>query len=60
LATTIVFTAESRLGLQDDANNNYALAGVSVSAVPVPAAVWLFASGILGLMGFSTRRKSIR
>ncbi|MBT8439555.1 MAG: lamin tail domain-containing protein [Gammaproteobacteria bacterium] len=27
----------------------------SVSAVPVPAAVWLFGSGILGLMGFARR-----
>ncbi len=29
----------------------------SVSAVPVPAAVWLFASGVLGLFGF--KRKSL-
>ncbi len=29
-----------------------------VSAVPVPAAAWLFVSGIVGLMGFSTRRKT--
>lgn len=28
-----------------------------VSAVPVPAAVWLFASGLLGLVGVSRRRK---
>lgn len=30
----------------------------SVSAVPVPAAVWLFASGLIGLSGFA-KRKSI-
>lgn len=29
----------------------------SVSAVPVPAAVWLFGSGFLGLMGLRKRRK---
>jgi hypothetical protein len=58
LATTIVFTAEATADLQDDANNNYALGGVNVSAVPVPAAAWLFASGVLGLVGFSTRRKA--
>ena len=29
-----------------------------VSAVPVPAAVWLFGTGILGLIGFSKRRKT--
>ena len=28
-----------------------------VSAVPVPAAAWLFASGLVGLAGFARRRK---
>jgi len=28
-----------------------------VSAVPVPAAVWLFGSGLIGLAGFARRRK---
>jgi hypothetical protein len=31
-------------------------AGVSVTTVPVPAAVWLFASGLLGLAGMARRR----
>lgn len=31
----------------------------TVSAVPVPAAVWLFGSGLLGLVGVSRRRKQI-
>jgi len=31
---------------------------VSVSAVPVPAAVWLFASALLGLTGISRQRKA--
>jgi len=30
----------------------------SVSAIPVPAAVWLFGSGLLGLAGVARRRKS--
>ena len=30
---------------------------VTISSVPVPAAVWLFGSGLLGLIGFA-RRKS--
>jgi hypothetical protein len=29
-----------------------------LAAVPIPAAAWLFASGIVGLIGFSTRRKT--
>jgi hypothetical protein len=29
---------------------------VSVTTVPIPAAVWLFGSGLLGLMGFARRR----
>jgi len=37
---------------------NFNLQGVSaVSAVPVPAAVWLFGSGLLGLVGIARRKK---
>jgi len=31
----------------------------SVSSVPVPAAVWLMGSGLLGLMGFSRKAKKL-
>lgn len=31
---------------------------VSLNAVPVPAAVWLFGSGLIGLIGIARRRKS--
>lgn len=30
----------------------------NLAAVPIPAAAWLFISGVVGLMGFSTRRKT--
>ncbi len=30
--------------------------GVRISAVPVPAAVWLFASGLIGLIGVARRK----
>jgi len=30
----------------------------TISAVPVPAAVWLFSSGIIGLAGFARRKKA--
>ena len=39
-------------------SNVWAVASGNVSAVPVPAAMWLFGSGLLGLVGFS-RRKSL-
>ena len=31
--------------------------GYAVSSVPVPAAIWLFGSGLLGLIGISRRKK---
>ncbi len=34
------------------------VASFLVSSVPVPAAVWLFGSGLLGLIGFSKRKKT--
>jgi hypothetical protein len=32
--------------------------GMRINAVPVPAAVWLFGSGLLGLIGIARRKKS--
>lgn len=37
--------------------NSLHVTGYSVSAVPVPAAVWLFGSGLLGLIGVARRKK---
>ncbi len=37
-------------------NSGFALAG-SLAPVPVPAAVWLFGSGLLGLVGVARRKK---
>lgn len=50
-------------GYQDGYNktsNNYAWAVQSgdVSAVPVPAAVWLFGGGLIGLAGIARRKKA--
>lgn len=35
------------------------LIGGSVSAVPIPAAVWLFASGLIGLVAFRRRANKL-
>ena len=41
-----------------ESTHGYAyLESVSVSSVPVPAAVWLFSSGLIGLAGIARRRK---
>ena len=50
-------------GFQYTTGNGYDLYGWAVqsgdvSAVPVPAAVWLFGSGLLGLIGVARRKKS--
>jgi len=37
---------------------DYASFNGTVSAVPVPAAVWLFASGLLGLVGLARRKQA--
>lgn len=59
-------SARSFIGATADASNTLTmqfsgagaagLRAASVSAVPVPAAVWLFGSGLIGLMGFARRK----
>jgi len=58
LGQTIEFTAFLGDLLQDDRDNDYAFAAISVSAVPIPAAAWLFGTALVGLIGFSKRRKA--
>jgi len=41
-----------------DDNGDVLTSIVEVSAVPVPAAVWLFGSGLIGLAGVARRRKA--
>jgi len=38
-------------------NANFNINGITPTSVPVPAAVWLFGSGLLGLTGVACRRK---
>ena len=45
----------------DSADSGHSQAGifmVRTSVVPVPAAVWLFGSGLIGLVGFARRKKA--
>jgi hypothetical protein len=42
--------------LVSDSGTDYRQSFVPVSAVPVPAAVWLFGSGLVGLLGFNRKR----
>jgi len=39
------------------AKGKYQTTGLAVTTVPVPAAVWLFGSGLIGLAGVARRRK---
>jgi hypothetical protein len=47
-------------GTASQGNNNvsWAVHAGNVGAVPIPAAVWLFGSGLLGLVGISRRNKA--
>jgi hypothetical protein len=53
----IAFTTIEFRGLQNDV---FGLDNITYAShpVPVPAAVWLFGSGLFGLVGFSKKRKS--
>jgi hypothetical protein len=41
-----------------DASATTYIDNVNISAVPVPAAIWLFASGLLGLAGMTKRSQA--
>lgn len=59
-AYTFVFGTGSQLPISQANNNTFvwAVRSGDVSAVPVPAAVWLFGSGLLGLVGMARRKKA--
>ena len=56
-ATLLDITIANFAGTLTPSNIASTYINPKVSAVPVPAAVWLFGSGLLGLAGFSRRRK---
>ncbi len=50
-------TGDGMWSLSSNGTATYAIPGVS--AVPVPAAAWLFGSGLLGLVGIARRKRSV-
>lgn len=61
-AGTYYFRASSFLALSGPFNSTGTISGVSqmnysVTIVPLPAAAWLFGSGLLGLLGLARRKK---
>jgi len=48
---------EVRLSSADFLNTNFDSFSIHAAVVPVPAAVWLFGSGLLALAGFAQRKK---
>jgi PKD repeat protein len=49
----------AQLAVEDDFGQiDFSTIEINVSAVPVPAAVWLFGSGLIGLIGIARRKKS--
>jgi hypothetical protein len=57
---TLGFTTDPFLGIRTylDIGSGNSMEVTSVSSVPVPAAVWLFGSGLLGLLGMARRTKA--
>jgi len=49
----------SFFGFSDTSAPQLGQFGIEISQVPVPAAVWLFASGLLGLITISRREKTV-
>ena len=38
-------------------NPPYIIQGTLISAVPIPGAIWLFSSGLIGMVGLARRKK---
>ena len=56
-STTLLFTDFT--SASETISVDSVLDNVSVSSVPIPAAVWLFSSGIIGIIGIGRKRERI-
>lgn len=56
---SFLFSASAVSGIDMDTSREFFISGelVSLNAVPVPAAVWLFGSGFISLIGVARRKK---
>ena len=57
-ATTPGYYFVSFFGFADVSAPELGQYGIEISQVPVPAAVWLFGSGLIGLVGIARRKKA--
>ncbi len=48
----------SMVSVNVDIGSGNSMEVLSISTVPIPAAVWLFGSGLLGLLGIARRKKA--
>jgi len=51
-----IFFADPNTGI--DGQGSFIFSAAAASPVPVPAAIWLFGSGLLGLVGIARRKKA--
>ncbi len=56
--TFIMSSGSQQSNNKDGSYNAWAVYDGDVSAVPIPSAVWLFGSGLIGLIGIARRKKS--
>jgi hypothetical protein len=56
-AEVVYFSLDKILDL--DAKHSQKIYGTAFTSVPLPAAVWLFGSGLLGLAGISRRKETL-
>jgi hypothetical protein len=58
LTANTTYTVRTAFGFGFAGTGVTANATTSVNAIPVPAALWLFGSGLLGLVGIARRKKA--
>ena len=55
---SVICSVRRGLTVNATATFEFTYTAAPISSVPVPAAIWLFGSGLLGLIGVARRKKS--